>query len=134
MTRETVTALRPYRRCDRTPVTATQLDLDMDTLTYRKWGGVQTAQPGDWLVNRGDEAYTVQREVFARTYRMVRPGLYEKVTSVWARAAESDGVITTKEGETRYVAGDMIVFNNPDGGDGYAMAPDTFAELYEPAG
>lgn len=128
-----MTELRPYRRRDRTPVTATQLNLDMDGLTYRKWGGVQAARPGDWLVNREDEAYTVEREVFARTYRMVSPGLYEKVTPVWARAAESDGVITTMEGETRYAAGDMIVFNEPDGRDGYAMTSETFAELYEPA-
>ena len=125
--------LHPYQRRDRTPVTATQLDLDMDGLTYRKGGATQTAAPGDWLVNREGEAYTVEREVFARTYSMISPGLYEKVTPVWAHIAESDGAISTKEGETNYVAGDMIVFNDPDGGDGYAMKPETFADLYEPA-
>ena len=125
--------LREYRRRDNAPVTATQLDLDMDRFTYRKWNGVQTASSGDWLVNRQDETYTVAREVFARTYRMISPGLYEKTTSVWARVAESDGAITTKEGETRYAAGDMIVFNDPEGQDGYAMTVESFAELYEPA-
>ena len=125
--------LRPYRRRDRTPVTATQLNLDTDGLAYRKWGGVQTASAGDWLVNREGEAYTVEREVFARTYRMISPGLYEKVTPVWARVAESEGTISTKEGETSYVAGDMIVCNDPNGGDGYAMKPETFADLYDPA-
>ena len=73
------------------------------------------------------------RNVFARTYGMISPGLYEKTTSVWARVAESPGTITTKEGETRYAAGDMIVFNDPEGRDGYAMRVETFAELYEPA-
>lgn len=124
--------LREYRRRDRTPVTATRLDLDMDGFTYWKWGGVQTASPGDWLVNREDEAYTVEREVFERTYRMISPGVYEKATPVWARVAESDGTIPTKEGETHYTAGDMIVFNDPQGRDGYAMISETFAELYEP--
>ncbi len=123
--------LREYRRRERTTVCAAQLDLDMDDLTYRKWGGVQTAAPGDWLVNRDGEAYTVGREVFERSYSMVSPGVYEKVTSVWARAAESDGVIPTKEGETHYVAGDMIVFNEADGRDGYAMSAETFSGLYE---
>ena len=105
----------------------------MDGFTYRKWGGVQTASAGDWLVNRQDEAYTVAREVFERTYRMISPGLYEKVSSVWARVAESDGAIATQEGETHYQAGDMIVFNDPEGRDGYAMTVETFAKLYEPA-
>lgn len=103
----------------------------MDSFTYRKWGGVQTATAGDWLVNREGEAYTIDREVFERTYSMVSPGLYEKVTSVWARAAESDGVIPTREGETHYTAGDMIVFNDPEGRDGYAMSAETFSKLYD---
>ena len=124
--------LREYRRRDRTPVTATQLDLDMDGFTYRKWGGLQTATSGDWLVNREDEAYTVAREVFERTYRMISPGLYEKTTSIWACVAESDGTILTKEGETHYKVGDVIAFNDPGGKDGYAMTAGTFEELYEP--
>ena len=105
-----MTEFREYRRRRETPVTATQLSLDTDGFTYRKWGGVQTASAGDWLVNRGGEAYTVERRVFERTYRLISPGLYEKVTPVWARVAEADGVISTKEGETHYGAGDMIVF------------------------
>lgn len=84
-----MSGLREYRRRDRTPVSATQLDLEMDNLTYRKWGGVQTAAPGDWLVNNEGDTYTVDREMFERTYSMVSPGLYEKVTPIWARAAES---------------------------------------------
>ena len=125
-----MSGLREYRRRDNTLISAAQLALDMDGLTYRKWGGVQTAGPGDWLVNREGEAYTIDREVFKRTYSMVSPGLYQKVTSVWARAAESDGVIPTKEGETHYAAGDMIVFNDPEGQDGYAMSSETFSKLY----
>jgi hypothetical protein len=63
---------------------------------------------------------------------MVRPGLYEKIAPVWARPAEADGVIATKEGETRYRAGDMIVYNDPEGIDGWAMSSETFETLYEP--
>ena len=34
------------------------------------------------------------------------------------------------EGETHYAAGDMIVFNDPEGQDGYAMSSETFSKLY----
>ena len=125
--------LTEYRRRADTPVTAAQLNLDTDGLEYRKWGAVQRASPGDWLVNGPDgAAHTVARDVFERTYRMIRPGQYRKVTSVWARPAESDGAIRTKEGETHYVAGDMLVYNDPEGLDGYAMGAESFDRLYEP--
>lgn len=125
--------LRKYvRRADRS-VTAVQLDLDTDGFTYRKWDGVQTASAEDWLVNNGGDVYTVERETFERTYRMVSPGVYVKVQSVWARVAAVDGKIETKEGETHYRAGDMIVFNDEEARDGYAMTAETFERLYEPA-
>jgi len=125
--------LRKYvRRADKS-VTAVQLDLDTDGFTYRKWGGVQMASAGDWLVNNGGDVYTVDRETFEWTYRMVSPGVYQKVQSVWARVADVDGKIQTKEGETYYRAGDMIVFNDEEGRDGYAMTAETFERLYEPA-
>lgn len=126
--------LRTYVRRSGTPVIAVQLDLDTDGFRYRKWGGVQTAAPGDWLVNNGGDVYTVARKTFERTYRMVSPGLYEKTQRIWARAAEADGKIQTKEGETHYRAGDMIIFNDEEQQDGYAMKTETFAKLYEPAG
>ncbi len=125
--------LRQYLRRAATSITAVQLDLDMDGFTYRKWGGVQTASAGDWLVNNGGDIYTVNREVFERTYELISPGVYQKTQPVWARKAEADGSIQTKEGETQYRAGDMIVFNDPDEKDGYAMTAEKFNDLYEPA-
>lgn len=125
--------LRKYVRRAATPITAVQLDLDMDGFTYRKWGGVQTASPGDWLVNNGGDIYTVNRATFERTYRPISPGVYQKIQPVWAREAEADGSIQTKEGETHYRAGDMIVFNDPEEKDGYAITAEKFNDLYEPA-
>ena len=126
--------LRKHRRRPDTTVTAVQIDLDTDGFTYRKWGGVQTARAGDWLVNRGKEAYTVDRETFEATYRPVSPGVYAKVASVWAHIAEADGSIETREGVTHYRAGDYLVYNDPEGQDGWAMSAKTFASLYELAG
>jgi len=126
--------LRQYRRRAGRLVTAVQLSLDFDRLEYQKWGGSQTAVPGDWLVENEGEVYTVARGTFERTYREVSPGRFRKVEPVWARVAEQDGSITTKEGRTDYSAGDVIVFNDPDEVDGYAMSAERFESLYEPVG
>ena len=125
--------LHQYRRREKTTVTAVQVDLDTEGFTYQKWGGTQRCKHGDWLLNNQGDIYTVDGETFAATYRNVSPGVYEKDTPVWARRAETAGVIRTKEGTTDYKAGDYLVFNNPEGRDGYAMAAETFHSLYERA-
>jgi len=113
------------------PVVAVQINLDTPGFTYRKWGGDQKCKSGDWLVKNGDDTYTVDQQTFQRTYQNVQPGLYKKITPVWAEVAESDGAIPTKEGVTHYKAGHYLVFNNEDGTDGYAMSPETFKEKYK---
>lgn len=125
--------LRKYVRRADTLVTAVQLALDTDGFAYRKWGGVQQASAGDWLVDNGGDVYTVERETFERTYRKVGPGVFKKDQPVWACVADQDGKITTKEGETHYRAGDIIVFNDEQERDGYAMTAAAFEKLYEPA-
>ena len=114
-------------------VVAVQLDLDTDGFTYRKWGGVQRCKRGDWLVNNDGDTYTVDGETFARTYRPTAPGCWVKTTPVWAEAAERAGEVPTKEGSTHYEAGDYLVYNQPDGGDAYAVAKEKFERMYAPA-
>ena len=125
---------KPYRRRPETAVTAVRLDLDTDGITYRKWGAVQRSKPGDWLVDNDGDVYTVDADVFARTYREIAPGRFEKQGLVWAERADSPGAIATKEGSTEYAAGDMLVFNDEAGEDGWAMSAERFARLYEPEG
>lgn len=122
-----------YLKKAQAPVIAVQLDLDTGGFTYRKWGAVQTCKVRDWLVNNGGDTYTVDQETFARTYQSVGPGLYRKVAPVWAELTDRAGSIRTKEGETHYEAGAYLVFNQEDGGDGYAVSAAKFRELYEPA-
>lgn len=124
--------LRRYKKKAGTPVAAVQVDLDVDSFTYRKWGGTQTCKRGDWLLCNDGDTYTVDREVFERTYRRVSLGVYEKITPVWAEIAEGDGKIETKEGATHYQAGAYLVYNDPDRKDGYAVNPEKFKNLYEP--
>jgi hypothetical protein len=120
---------RFVRRPDR-PVIAVRIALDTDGLVYRKWGGEQRAKPGDWLVDNGGDVYTVDADVFARTYRPTGPGTYVKTTPVWAERARSAGRVATKEGVTAYQAGDYLVSNDRDGSDRYAMSAETFESLY----
>ena len=126
-----MTQRRRYRRKPDKYVVAVQLNLDTAGFTYRKWGGEQHCKPGDWLVDNAGEVYTVDAASFARTYRQLRPGVYLKTTPVWAAASAADGAVPTKEGRTAHAAGDYVVSNNEDGSDGYAVAADTFHELYE---
>lgn len=124
---------RQYRRKDQTTVIAVRLNLDTDGFTYRKWGGNQRCKPGDWLVDNGGDVYTIDTDVFARTYRKVGDGIYEKHAPVWAEKAATAGTIATKEGSTGYQAGDYLVFNDENGEDGYAVSKDRFHSLYETA-
>ena len=123
--------MREYRRKKGTSVIAVRLDLDTEGFAYEKWGSTQRCKRGDWLVNNQGDVYTVDAETFERTYRMVSPGVYEKCTAVWAEEAAKPGAIQTKEGSTEYEAGDYLVFNDPNGKDGYAMKRGTFHSLYE---
>ncbi len=124
-------ALRKYMK--NLSVVAVQLDLETEGFTYQKWGDTQTCKAGDWLVNNDGDIYTVDRDTFERTYRLVSPGVYAKTTPVWAEVTSQAGQITTKEGVTHYSAGAYLVYNEPDGGDAYAVEAETFEKMYEPA-
>jgi hypothetical protein len=123
---------RRFRRRSDHPVAAVRLLLDTDGFTYRKWGGEQRCKPGDWLVDNAGDIYTVDADVFARTYRASGPGQYVKVVPVLARIAEAPGAIATREGLSHYQRGDYIVSNHEDGTDAYCMTAAKFDSLYEP--
>ena len=123
--------LERYRRRPSQFITAVRLNLDTNGFRYRKWGGMQVAKRGDWLVDAGGEIYTVDARSFRRTYKKVSPGVYLKKMPVWARVAKSAGSIATKEGATRYRRGDYLVFNDRRGRDGYAISRVKFRTLYE---
>ena len=122
---------RQYRKKATSHVIAVKLDLDMDGFTYRKWGSVQTCKPGDWLLNNDGDIYSVDKDVFEKTYEAVSDGVYIKTNTIWAEIAEKAGKIKTKEGETHFRAGAYIVFNDPDQQDGYAVEAEKFEQMYE---
>ena len=124
---------RRYRKRADQFIVAVRLDLEGAGFSYRKWGAEQRCKAGDWLVDNDGDVYTVDAEVFERTYRRVRPGHYVKTTPIWAEQAEVDGKVATKEGESHYRAGDYLVSNNEDGSDAYCISRDKFEAMYEPA-
>jgi hypothetical protein len=126
-----MTERRRYRRKPDQFVVAVPLRLDTDGFVFRKWGGEQRCKQGDWIVDNDGEIYTVDADVFARTYREVHRGAYSKITPIWAEVATSAGQVSTKEGQTNYEAGDYLVFNDEDGTDGYAMTAEKFQSSYE---
>lgn len=112
-------------------VIAVQLALDTDGFGYRKWGAEQQCKRGDWLVDNGGDVYTVDADVFARTYRKVAPGHYVKTTPVWAEVATEAGSVPTKEGRSHYQPGDYLVYNNEDGTDAYCVIAEKFEAMYQ---
>ncbi|MDH3221102.1 MAG: hypothetical protein OEO19_16350 [Gammaproteobacteria bacterium] len=120
-----------YIKREQALVVAIRLSLDTNGFKYNKWGGKQTCKPGDWVVDNAGDVYTVDGDSFARTYRNVSPGLYRKISPVWAEQADCDGTITTKEGVTHYHAGDYIVFNEEEALDGYAVTAAKFEAIYK---
>lgn len=125
-------AERPVIAVPMTLTTTAQASAGSKLFSYHKWDAQQTCKSGDWLVQNGDEVYTVDRETFSRTYSEVGPGQYQKTASVWTERATAAGNITTKEGSTAYRKGDYLVYNQADRKDGYAMSAKKFAEMYEP--
>jgi hypothetical protein len=122
---------RRYRKKADQFVIAVQLDLDTDGIVYWKWGGKQHAKRGDWLVDNDGDVYTIDRKVFAKTYKRLRPGTYLKITPVWAEVATRSGSVKTREGQSRYKKGDYIVYNYRNGRDGYCMTAAKFKEMYQ---
>lgn len=120
-----------YRKKADQFVTAVQLQLELIDFAYKKWGGEQRAQSGDWLVNNDGDVYTVEQQTFARTYKYLQPGKYLKTTPIWAELATQAGAVQTKEGQSRYATGDYLVSNNEDGSDAYCMTAERFTKMYE---
>lgn len=121
-----LTKFKPYYN----PCTAVKLDLEMMPLVYTKWGGTQVAKAGDWVVNKNGETYTVNGESFAKTYREISAGVYVKIVNVYAMRATDPGYINTKEGQSQFKKGDWLVYNSPNGTDGYCIANDKFIAMY----
>lgn len=112
-------------------ITAVQLDFKTEGFTYQKWGSTQQAKPGDWLVKNGNDTYTIDNEVFEKTYCQIDDAKYVKTTPIWAEKTTKDGSIKTKEGKLDYQIGDYLVSNSKDGSDDYCIDANKFQMMYE---
>ena len=57
------------------PVPTLAIQLNMN-IAYNKWGGIQKAKAGDWLLQKAGDTFTCDEKVFADTYRPVRLHVY----------------------------------------------------------
>jgi len=122
---------KKYRKKANQAIHAIQVDLDLISFNYRKWGGTQTCKAGDWLVENNGDVYTIDQQVFADTYQLIAPATYQKIAAVWARQADVDGSVETKEGRSHYKSGDYIVANHADGSDAWCIGKQKFHDMYE---
>ena len=120
-----------FRKRPKYYVTAVQLNLEFDGFEYHKWGGQQTCKAGDWLVNNNEDIYTIDKDYFRDFYQHVSPGVFNKVGEIWAEVATERGSVKTREGFTEYAAGDYLVFDRQEGGEGYAIRKHIFERMYE---
>lgn len=112
---------------------AVRMDLDMDPLHYRRWGGEQTAKPGDWLVLSNGDTYTIDAAEFTKTYDRDpgKAGIFRKTAVTYAYEAIQGGKIFTLEGASDFEAGDYICASNPEMKDAYPVSRETFEATYE---
>ena len=122
---------KPYRKKSEFYVTAVQIDMELESFNYTKWGGKQSCKAGDWLVNNNGEVYTVEKNYFAIHYQQVSPGVFNKIGQVWAEEASEDGILNTIEGKSEYSTGDYLVFDRKKGGQGYPVKKAQFELMYE---
>ncbi|MFT5573087.1 MAG: hypothetical protein ACI9FR_002020 [Cryomorphaceae bacterium] len=124
--------MKKYFKRPEFQITAVQLAMSVNNFEYQKWGDKQTAKSNDWLVNANGNVYTIDNAVFARTYREVSCGRYEKIAAVYAEQAQQDGSIATLEGRTHYSAGDYLVYEQPGRAMGaYAIKQAQFEKMYQ---
>ena len=122
---------KKYKKRSNQFIVAVQLELETDGLTYKKWGAEQYAKPGDWIVKNRDDVYTIDQDVFKKTYMSIGDSKYVKTTPIWAEKTTQHGIVKTKEGVSHYKAGDFLIFNVEDESDSYCISADDFNEMYE---
>jgi hypothetical protein len=122
---------RYHKKAEQT-IVAVQLNFDTPGLHYEKWGAKQFAKKDDWLANNNGSIYSIDNAAFERTYQLVSPGQYRKISDIYATLADQHGCIDTLEGTTHYLKGDYLVYENPEQTVGaYAVSAERFNDMYE---
>lgn len=100
--------------------------------TPRIWktsnGSELVGRPGDWLVESGEDSWTVQKDVFLATYAEQSPGVYRKTAPVHATRLRDDAIVQTLEGDALAKAGDWLVANSS--GDCWPVTHADFTARY----
>lgn len=109
-------------------VHATQLDRSLSWNTDH--GSTLWGQPGDWLVETDGERWTVDGEVFQRTYEHLEADVYRKVTPVLAAKLAHPDSVESREGVVNAERGDLLVCNIT--GECWSVPACRFFQRYAP--
>lgn len=109
-------------------ITAIQLRMP---ITYELWGGTQTGKVGDWLVEKGNDTYTIDGTEFATSYQkhLTKHATYFKAEHIEAYEVRCDGYIETLEGRSKFKAGDYLACSPT--GKTWCLTAKTLAEYYD---
>lgn len=110
------------------PVMAQRLDSEHHWETDT--GNQATAKRGDWLLNSGQDEWTVNHEVFIATYKELEPGKYQKTARVFARELDREITTETEEGIASGKPGEMILAGPL--GTVWIQSKQQFTSRYEP--
>lgn len=72
-------------------------------------GSALSARAGDWLITDGVQEWTVEADIFARTYRRLPDGRFAKDAPVDAVRTDRPLDVPTLEGVARAEAGDWVL-------------------------
>lgn len=91
-------------------------------------GSRLTALAGDWLLETYGSTWTVNADVFERTYEKQADGTYLKIVAVTARKLTTEVDIVTLEGIAHALPGDWLVCN--PAGDVWPVNAEEFSRRY----
>lgn len=96
-----------------------------------KSGAAMTASVGDLIVSDGASHWSITRDEFDRTYRLLDGDTYERRGEVEAVLARPGQVVQSVEGPQTAVAGDWLVTN--DRGFTWLVPWSHFVRSYSPS-
>ena len=126
---DAIDVLASHGRRYRSKITVTAEPVTVVSIWASTTGDQLRARAGDWWVCDGADRWSVDGEIFARTYVRIGGDRYRKVAAVTAAVISEPLTVPTLEGVVSGSPGDYLV-GNP-GGDVWVIPAAVFTARYE---